>query len=173
MKTKLLIRVCMVQLAVGGMLLIQSCGTIGGAITGGKRPTFIVNAPSDVVVKLNGEVQDITSELHASNVAGSRSVDYYTSAIKIPYKHPVTLEISSERLKKSGSVDLKPKGSGAIFVGNLLIFPVIGHIIDGVTKNNKTLRPKYIDVTSVLNNVAQKDWPSQSRLKANEKRKAR
>lgn len=173
MKTKLSIYVCLFSLTVAGMVLVQSCGTIGGAITGGKRPSFIVNAPADAVVKLNGEVQNITSELHASNTVGRGTVDYYTSAVKIPYKRSVTLDISSERLRKSGTVDLKPKGSGAIFFGNLLIFPIVGHIVDGVTKNNKTLRPKYIDAMSVLNDVPQKDWPSQSKLKADEKRKAR
>lgn len=155
------------------LLFASSCGTIGGAITGGKRPSFIVNAPSDVVVKLNGEVQNISSEVHASNTAGKGTVDYYTAAVKIPYKHPVTLEISSYRLGKTGTVNLKPKSSTLIFIGNLLICPLAGHILDAVTKNNKTLRPKYIDVASVLNNIPLNKWPSQAKLKNIEKKRAK
>lgn len=160
-------------LVAGAMALISSCGTIASGITGGKRPSFLMNAPADVQVKLNGEVQDIKSELFASNVTGSSTVDYYGWAIKIPYKQPVTLEISSSSLGKTGTVELTPKSSSAIFWGNVFICPIAGHILDAVTKNNKMLRPKYIDVVSVLNNVPQKDWPSQSKLKARAKKGAK
>lgn len=161
----------------------SSCGTISNAITGGKRPSFIVNAPKDVVLKLDGKELDIQSELFASTsgqISSSTSSsttqtiatrNFYTSAVNIPYKKPVTLEISSASLGKTATIDLKPKRQGAIFWANLIFFPIWGHIIDGVTHNNRILKPKYIDVASVLNNVALKDWPSQEKLKRLEKRK--
>lgn len=146
-------------------LLMSSCGTIAGAITGGKRPSFLINAPQDVTVKLNGEALAINSELFASNNVGKVSRDYYTAAVKMPYKNPVSIVISSTSTGKTATLDLKPKNSSAIFWGNIFIAPIVGHIIDGVTRNNKMLQPKYIDVESALNNVPLKDWPSQGKLK--------
>lgn len=148
-----------------GLTSLNSCGTIAGAITGGKRPSFLVNAPKDVTVKLNGETLDITSELFASNVAGNATRDYYAAAVKMPYKKALTIQLSSASAGKSTTLDLKPKGISAIFWGNILIAPIVGHIIDGVTNNNKMLQPKYIDVQSALNNIPVKDWPSQGKLK--------
>ncbi|MDQ6610518.1 MAG: hypothetical protein M3Y85_11935 [Bacteroidota bacterium] len=151
-----------------------SCGTLSNALSKGKRPSFIVNAPKDVVIKMNGKVLDLESELFTStvNIGATASKNYYTAAVNIPYKHPVTLEMSSASLGKTATVELKPKSQGAIFWANLIFFPIVGHIIDGATNNNKVLTPKYIDVTSVLNNVALKDWPSQAKLKKIEKEKA-
>jgi hypothetical protein len=48
-----------------------------------------------------------------------------------------------------------------------------GAAVNGVTKNNKVLQPKYVDVNSVLNNVPMKDWPSQGQLKRISKSKAK
>ncbi len=153
------------------LVALSSCGTISNALTGGKRPSFIVNAPQDVVLKLDGKELPIESELFtsSSNIGAERTVSFYTSAVNIPYKKAVTLEISSTSTGKTATVNLQPKRQGAIFLGNLIFFPIVGHIIDAVTNNNKALTPKYIDVTSVLNNVAFKDWPSQDQLKRLEK----
>ena len=164
----------------------SSCGTISNAITGGKRPSFIVNAPKDVVLKLDGKELAIKSELFASTsgvtsttttaqstLTTTSTRDFYTSAVNIPYKKPVTLEISSASSGKTASINLKPKRQSAIFWGNLIFCPIVGHIIDGVTHNNRVLSPRYIDVASVLNNVALKDWPSQGKLKRLEKSKAK
>jgi hypothetical protein len=152
---------------------LSSCGTIASALTKGKRPSFIVNTPKDIVVKLDGKPLDIELELFASDeyVGTGSSLNYYTSAVKLPYKKKITLEFSSASLGKTGTLELNPKASGAIFWGNVIIAPIVGHIIDKVTKNSKVLKPKYIDVMKVLNNVPMKDWPSQGKLKRQQKRK--
>lgn len=64
-----------------------------------------------------------------------------------------------------------PKGNRGVFLGNLIFAPIVGHIIDAITDNNKSLQPRYIDVTSVLNHIPLEDWPSQKKLKRMEKRK--
>jgi hypothetical protein len=155
--------------------MVSSCGTFGNMLTKGKRPSFIVNAPSDVVIKIDGKVVALESELFASTeyFNSKGSMNYYTAAVNIPYKKPVTLEISSSSMGKTAMLSLTPKRQGAIFWGNLIFFPIVGHIIDGVTDNNKILNPRYIDVTSALNNIPLKDWPSQGKLKRQEKAKAK
>lgn len=166
-------KIAVVALALITLTSLNSCGTIAGAITGGKRPCFLVNAPKDVEVKLDGETLDISSELFASTSFGNVTSDYYAAAVKMPYKKPVTIYISSPSLGKSASLDLKPKGSGAIFWGNVFLAAGVGHIIDAVTHNNKMLQPKYIDVASALNNIPVKDWSSQGKLKRSSKKAAK
>lgn len=158
-----------ISLAACGLLGLNSCGSVAGALTKGKRPSYIVNSPADVVIKQNGKELDVALELFAITEGYGQTLNFYTSAIKLPYKDAVTLQISSGG--KTGSVELKPKGNRSIFWGNLIFAPIVGHIIDGVTKNNKSLQPRYIDVESVLNNVPLKDWPRQKKLKRLEKRK--
>lgn len=159
----------LLSLGASSLLALSSCGSIFGAITKGERPAYIVNSPQNVVVKQNGEALDISSELFASTGFNGTTIDYYTAAIKLPYKKPVTLEFKSGN--RTGTIDMKPKGTRYIFWLNLITFPIVGHIIDGVTDNNKSLQPRYIDVESVLNHIPQKDWPSQKKLKRLEKRK--
>jgi hypothetical protein len=159
--------------SIMGLTSLNSCGTFFNALAGGKRPTMLVNGPKDFVVKLNGEEQNITSESFAGGGIGNVDVTYYGAAVNLPFKKPLTVEISSMLENKTGSVNLTPKNSGAIFFLNLITFPIVGHIIDGVTKNNKVLQPKYVDVNSVLNNVPMKDWPSQGQLKRISKSKAK
>ncbi|MDB5119602.1 MAG: hypothetical protein JWN56_820 [Sphingobacteriales bacterium] len=153
------------------LFTFSSCGTVASSFSGGKRPSFIVNAPQDVIVKLDGTPLDLSSELFTSsvNIGAKATTDFSTAAVNLPYKKAITLEISSPSTGRTGTIELKPKGSSAIFWGNLIFAPIVGHIIDGVTGNSKTLRPKYIDVTSVLNKVSFKDWPSQGQLKRREK----
>jgi len=157
------------SLAASGLLTMSSCGSIAGAITKGKRPSFIVNSPKDVTITKDGKELDVALELFAVTEGYGQSLNFYTSAIKLPYKEAATLEITSGN--RTGTVDLKPKGNRAIFWGNLIFAPIVGHIIDGVTHNNKSLQPRYIDVESVLNHVPLKDWPNQKKLKRIEKRK--
>lgn len=162
-------------LSVGIMSLLlfafSSCGTIASSFSGGKRPSFIVNSPADVIIKLDGTPLDISRELFTSsvNIGATATTNFSTAAVNLPYKKAITLEISSPSSGRTGTIELKPKGSSAIFWGNLIFAPIVGHIIDGVTGNSKTLRPKYIDVTSVLNKVPFQDWPSQGQLKRREK----
>jgi hypothetical protein len=47
---------------------------------------------------------------------------------------------------------------GAIFFGNMFSFPVVGHIIDAVSKNGKTLKPRYIDVELSPEGKPVADW---------------
>lgn len=156
-----------------GLTTLNSCGTLGNALSGGKRPSFLVNAPKDVVIKLNGEQQDISSEIFATGGIGNVDNTYYAAAVNMPYKKPLSIQLSSASEGKTSTLDLKPKNSSTIFWGNLIFAPIVGHIIDGVSKNNKVLEPKYIDVTSALNNVPMKDWPSQGQLKRISKSKAK
>ena len=151
----------------------SSCGTIASALTKGKRPSFILNAPADVVIQQDGKVLELELELFTATeyIGTASSTNYYTAAVNLPYKKKTTLVFSSATLGKTATLELKPKNQAAIFWGNLIMAPIVGHIIDGVTKNNKILKPKYIDVASVLNNVPLKDWPSQGKLKRIEKRR--
>jgi len=157
------------SLAATGLLAMSSCGSITGAITKGKRPSFIVNSPKDVTITKDGKELDVALELFAVTEGYGQSLNFYTSAIKLPYKEATTLEITSGG--RTGTVELKPKGTRSIFWLNLIFAPIVGHIIDGVTKNNKSLQPRYIDVESVLNHVPVQDWPRQKKLKRIEKRK--
>ncbi len=156
-------------LAVSGLFAFSSCGSIAGAFTKGKRPSYIVNSPKDVTITKDGKELDVALELFAVTEGYGQSLNFYTSAIKLPYKKATTLQITSG--SRTGTVDLKPKGTRAIFWGNLIFAPIVGHIIDGVTKNNKSLQPRYIDVESVLNHVPLEDWPRQKKLKRIEKKK--
>lgn len=157
------------SIVASSLLVFTSCGTIAGAITKGKRPSFLVNAPQNVAVKQDGKELDVALDLFAVTEGYGQSLNFYTSAIKLPYKNATTLEITSGN--RSGTVDLIPKGNRGIFWGNLIFAPIVGHIIDGVTHNSKSLQPRYIDVEGVLNHVAVKDWPRQKKLKRIEKRK--
>jgi hypothetical protein len=160
-------------LAVCCVAAFSSCGTIAGAISKGKRPAFILNAPSDIVIKKDGKVLDIELELFTSteSLGSTASTNYYTAAIKLPYKKSAVLEFSSVSLGKTATLEMKPRRYKGIFFLNLITFPIVGHIIDGVTHGNKVLGPQYIDVANVLNNVPVKDWQSQKKLKHMEKRR--
>ncbi|TKB96940.1 hypothetical protein [Pedobacter cryophilus] len=155
------------------MVTFSSCGTIGAALSKGERPSFIVNAPKDVVVKLDGKEIDISSEIFAAGGVGNVTNTFYSSAVNVPFKKPITLEISSASTGKTAMVDLKPKNGSVYFWGNLIFAPIVGHVIDGVTDNNKELTPRYIDVASALNNVPFDQWPNQGKLKRIQKSKAK
>lgn len=160
-------------LILATLFSITSCGTIAGAITKGKRPVYLIDAPKDLTVKVNGQEQDISSELFASHsdIGASRTVDFYTAAVNLPYKKKMNMQLSTSG--GAGSVDLKPKSQSAIFWANLIFAPIVGHIIDAVTKNNKTLGPRYIDVPAVLAGKPKSDWRSKSQLKKYAKKKGR
>lgn len=148
-------------------VLLSSCGTISGLVTKGKRPVFLMMAPSDIRVEVNGERQDITKDAFAS----SEYATYYVSSVRLPYKEDLTMVISSGG--RSASIDLKSKTFGAVFVGNFFSFPLVGHILDGVTKNSKTLKPRYIDCERALEGKPISEWRSQGKLKRMGKRSAR
>jgi hypothetical protein len=152
-------------------LFFSSCGSIGGALSKHKRPVFLMMAPQDLVVKVDGVQQDIESDIFATYAVGNTTIDYYTSSVRLPYKKNVSVEISSEG--KTATFELKPKMFGAVFVGNLILFPIVGHIIDAVTKNGKTLKPRYIDVERALEGKAVTDWRGKKKLKRIQKRSIR
>ena len=154
---------------VASGLVFSSCGSIFSAFSGGERPVYVVNAPKDLVVTQDGIEQDISLEVFASQEGYGVSTTFYTSAVKLPYKKDLTLKLSSGG--KSNTIDLESKRWKSIFWCNLFTFPIVGHIIDFSSRNNKVLKPRYIDVTSLLNNVPIKDWPSKKKLKKMEKKK--
>lgn len=159
---------------VGGLIAsMTSCGSIAGLISKGKRPIHLMQAPKDLEVYVDGQKVEITSELFASTAIGNTTVDYYTAGVKLPYKKKVTVELKQPSTGKSATFELKPKGSRAIFWGNLFIFPVVGHIFDAVTKNSKRLYPYYIDVESALDGKPFKEWRNKGKLKRNEKKQIR
>lgn len=148
-------------------MALSSCGTIAGLITKQKRPVFLMMAPSDIRVEVNGVRQDITSDAFA----GGSNVTYYVSSVRLPYKEDLTMVISSGG--RSASIDLKSKRFGYIFWGNMFSFPIVGHIVDAVTDNNKTLKPRYIDCERALEGKPVSEWRSQGKLKRMGKRSAR
>ncbi len=152
---------------------ISSCGTIAGAVTCGKRHFYLIDAPSDLEVSFGGEDQIITSELFASTSLANVTRDYYTAAVKIPYKNKGDLSLHSTDLGQSAKIEVEPKRLGAIFWGNLIFAPIVGHIIDGVTDNNKTANPRYIDVPAALAGKSKSEWRSQGKLKQHSKQKAK
>ncbi len=155
------------------VIFFASCGTIAGALSKGKRPVFLIDVPKDLVVKVNGKELDIELEAFASGGVGNVTNTYYAPAIQMPYKHPATIQLSSAAMGKSGTLDLKPKNQSAIFWGNVIIAPIVGHIIDAVTKNNKTLTPRYIDVPAALAGKPKSEWRSKGKLKRLSKHKGR
>ena len=161
--------------AVAYLISFSSCGTIFSAFQKGKRPAYLVDCPKDVVVKLDGKELPINLEVFASKefIGSTASVNYYTSAVKLPYKKPITLEFTSPSLGKTATIAMKPGKYKGMFFLNLITFPIVGHIIDAVTHNNKIQKPGYIDVMNVLNNVPMKDWPSQKKLRSMEKKRAK
>ena len=160
-------------LAAISMIIFSSCGTIGAALSNGERPSFIVNAPKDVVVKLDGKEVDLSLETFAVGGVGNVTNIYSGAAVNVPFKKPITLEISSASSGKTATVDLKPKNGSVYFWGNLIFAPIVGHVIDGVTDNNKELTPRYIDVASALNKIPFDQWPNQRQLKRIQKSKAK
>ncbi len=154
-------------LAVG----MSSCGSISGLITKQKRPVFLMMAPSDLTVDVDGERQEITSEVFATQTIGNTTYTYYTSAVKLPYKKAVSMTIRSGG--KSATFELQPKTFGAVWVGNIFSFPVVGHIVDMATKNSKVLKPRYIDVERALDGKPIKEWRGKGKLKRMQKRAIR
>ncbi len=157
---------------------LASCGTITGAISK-KRPVSLMLAPSDIEVKANGEPVEVTSEVFDIRSGDdltlnlSTTTSYATKGVRLPYKKPVTLELYSPSAGKRATIELKSRASGLFFWGNLFSFPILGHIVDGVTKNNHLLKPRYIDVDAALAGKPIKEWRSQSKLKRLQKRKMR
>lgn len=158
-------------LLIATALFFNSCGTISGLVTKNKRPVFLMMAPKDMVVKVDGVTQDVTSDVFATYVVGNTTYTYYTSSVRLPYKETVTMELISGG--KTASFELKPKMFGAVFWGNIFSFPVVGHIVDMATKNSKTLKPRYIEVQRALEGKPVNEWRGKKKLKRLQKREIR
>ncbi|HEX6914325.1 MAG TPA: hypothetical protein VF145_03745 [Chitinophagaceae bacterium] len=165
--------ICMLALAA----CFTSCGTLSSSLTGGKRPVFMMDAPADLQVKVNGETVELKKQYFASNESSGSGVkvttNYFTSAARITHKKPVEIELYSASLNKTAKFTLRPKSSGLFFWGNLFTFPVGGHIIDAATKGNKLMKPRYIDVSAALDGKPISEWRGKNALTKKEKKKIR
>lgn len=151
--------------------MITSCGTIVGP----KAQVALVDAPSGISVKANGERVDVNYEETVSSMKVGMNSDTRTSysspVIKVPKKTAQTIELSAGG--KNGSFDTKPKGDGSVILADIFLFGGIGLIVDLVTGNIKKQTPKFIDVPAVLAGKPQSEWRSQSQLKKAIKKSAR
>jgi hypothetical protein len=159
-----------ILLVVVSTLFLNSCGTILGAITHQKRPVWFYLAPNDLEVKANDKPVNITMSAYKTNKTNigntaTLQTSYYTQTVKLPYKEHITLQISSASQGKKATIELKPKRSGGIFFLNIITFPIVGHIIDGITKNNRVLSPRDIDVPMALDGKSPKQWRKSGKLK--------
>jgi hypothetical protein len=150
-------------------------GTLNSAFTHGKSTVSLMRAPKDIEVSNNGTKLDITSEIFAasSNIGGSVTTTYYTSAIKLPSKHKAKIELYSPSMNKRATIELKPRASrGIIWIDILLGFGT-GLFIDIPTGNLKMLTPRLLDVESALEGKPRNQWLSHSKLKRMAKHKAK
>jgi hypothetical protein len=155
----------------------SSCGTLTSSITGGKRPVFMMDAPSDLEVKVNGEQVELKKQYFSSNQSSGSGVNvttnYFTSAARISHKKTADFELYSPSLNKTAKFTLKPKSSGLFFWANMFTFPVGGHIIDAVTKGNKLMKPRYVDVSAALDGKPVAEWRGKNKLTKKEKKNIR
>lgn len=154
--------------ACGVLCTLNSCGTIGSLVTKGKRPVFMMRAPSDLQVSCGGERLALKRDQFATSESSSIATNtrtvtsYYATSVRMPFKENKTLELYSPSQNKKATVTVKSKGSGAIIVGDLLISGPVGIILDVATKNHRVFKPKYVDVQAALDNTK---WKSQGQLK--------
>jgi hypothetical protein len=168
MNTKTIISIL---LLICGLTYLTSCGSLSSGISGGKRAVFLINAPYDLKVIANGEEKEITREAFAYTPTSSSSgINYFTSGVKLHYKERVQLELISGN--QTARVELKPKTRPVYHIATIFIFPLGGNIIDAVTKNDRELYPRFIDVQAALSGINQNKWESQGKLKRQTKRKA-
>jgi hypothetical protein len=155
-------------LAIGGALFM-GCASLASGITGGRRPVYLINSPFDLRVSTDGKERRITREAFDANP--NAGIVYYTAGVKLPFKEPMQLELYSG--SRTAKVQLRPKTRVVYHVLTLFIFPIGGNIIDAVTKNDKELYPKYIDVQAAMAGAGPDEWVSQGKLKRQTKRRAK
>jgi hypothetical protein len=54
---------------------------------------FLMMAPKDLVVKVDGVTQEIESDIFATYALGNSTIDYYTSSVRLSFKKRVSVEI--------------------------------------------------------------------------------
>jgi hypothetical protein len=151
--------------------LLTSCGTIMGKMS----KVALVDAPRNLEAKADGERLDIKNDLTVSTLSvgtnGDTYRDYYSPTVKLNKHKTVTLDLSSGN--KTGTAELKPKFSGAYFLGNMFVTGlVLGTAIDVATHNHRK-HIRYVDVPAVLAGKSQSEWRSKGQLKRAIKRKAK
>ncbi|MCW3121316.1 MAG: hypothetical protein JWQ38_808 [Flavipsychrobacter sp.] len=156
---------------------LNSCcfGTLNNALTHGKSTVSMMRAPKDLEVSSNGTKLDITSEVFAasSNIGGSVTTTYYTSAVKLPAKHKTTIELYSPSMNKRATVELKPRSNRNIIWLDIIFGAGSGLLIDIPTGNLKMLTPRLLDTQSALEGKPRSKWLSHAKLKRMAKRKAK
>lgn len=144
--------------AVVILFTIQGCGTISSSISDwpkGTRPVYLHNCPSDAVVTCNGVNIPIGV---AEWIRWKDITKVIMPAVYLPYKVNADIVISSASMGKSDSLHLKCKLWGFSTTVNCCTFPVMSHIIDYATKNDRVLKPRVIDVTAFLNGKPKSEW---------------
>lgn len=140
------------------LFTVQSCGTISSSISDwpkGMRPVYLHNCPNDAVVKCNG----INIPIEESEYVRWKDVTKIKMpTIFLPYKLDTSITISSASLGKSETISLKSKLWGFSTTINCCTFPIMSHIIDYATKNDRVLKPRVIDVTAFLNGKSKSEW---------------
>lgn len=148
--------------------ILLGCGSIASVFQK-ERTVHLMQSPQNLEVKVNGESKRITSEAFAVNsFMSDYTTTYYTAGVKLPYKKAATMELTSG--DKKAVIDLTPKRWSVIFWGNMFSFPITGHIFDGITDNNKVLKPNFIDVEYALEGKPVSEWRGKSKLKSMEKK---
>lgn len=135
----------------------------------------MMDAPADLEVKVNGEPVELKKQYYSSNESSGSGVkvttNYFTSAARISHKQSADIQLYSPSQNKTANFTLKPKSSGLFFWANLFTFPVGGHIIDAVTKGNKLMKPRYVDVSAALDGKPVSEWRGKNKLTRKEKKK--
>lgn len=150
---------------------VSSCGTIMGKM----NKVTLVDAPSNLTAKADGETVDIKTDLSVSTLkVGTNAdtyTDYYAPTIKLNKHKTVDLQLSFG--SSNGTVNLSPKFSGGYFLGNMFFFGLItGTIVDVATGNHRK-HIRFVDVPAVLAGKPQSEWRSKSQLKKAIKKSAR
>ena len=145
---------------------MSSCATIFSAF-GKKTEVSLLQTPGDLQTKIEGTQVEMQSVYVANRGIGDGAISYYTSGIEFPDKRKnYSLELYSPSTGQRAIVDMKSKKYKGYFWLNLITFPIVGHIIDGATKNNRRTEPRYVDVEYALAGKPQKEWRSKSKLKS-------
>ncbi len=145
----------------GVSVFIQSCGTIANGlekVNKNQRPVYLWNAPGDVVVESKGVALAVaTSEYF--KYKGTHNEKFDLPTFYLPYKEgDIEIKISSASLGKSATLVMKPKLFGWLALANCCLGPPVGFIVDYVTKNDRTMKPRIIDVAAMLNGQDKSTW---------------
>ena len=126
--------------------VISSCGTL----THASRKVFLVEAPSDLTVSLNGKQVEVVQVISASG--GSDHNVYYYPGLDQKFKKKNNIELTSG--KQTAVVKMHTKAQVGLLLIELLIPPFgIATIIDLITSGHRKPDPRYIDVPAYLNHT--------------------